>query len=190
MTLSEASANTAPKGAEVELAEETTDKEDEDTPPTKGDDLARDPTPDNPHMKTQQTPPALDDLDKPGEKDDKEVRETARPEEQVNPNKVPPKDTESRLRRASVSMLRLPSKLSAAPPSPNQTPTSASRSSSRSVSPAPGQCLGLLERPLVKHITEGIPYNEEQLKMYTVQAIVQKEITFKSVRGEEEKAPV
>jgi hypothetical protein len=58
------------------------------------------------------------------------------------------------------------------------------------VSPAPGQCLGLLERPLVKHITEGIPYNEEQLKRYTVQAIVQKEITFKTVRGEEEKAPV
>ena len=47
-----------------------------------------------------------------------------------------------------------------------------------------------MERPLVKHITEGIPYNEDQLRRYTVQAIVQKEITFKSVRGEEEKAPV
>ena len=179
-THSETSAIPTPKEAEVELTEETTDKEDEDTPPTKGDDLVRDSTPDNPPMKTQQTLPVLDDLDKPKEKADKEVKETVEPEEQGEKdlNKAPPKETEGRIRGASVSLLRLPSRLSAAPPSPNQTSAPASSSSSRSVSPAPGQSLGLLERPLVKHITKGISYNEEQLRRYTIQAIVQKEITF------------
>ena len=191
-THSETSANPTPKEAEVALIDEMADKDDRDIPPTKRDDLVGDSTPDNPPMETHQTLPELDDLDKPKEKVDKEVKETVEPEEQVKKdlNKAPPKETEGRVRGASVSLLRLPSKLSATPPSPNQTPAPASSSSSRSMSPAPGQSLGLLERPLVKHITEGISYNEEQLRRYTIQAIVQKEITFKSVRGEEEKSPV
>jgi hypothetical protein len=127
---------------------------------------------------TPQTPPKLDDLNIPGEQVDSD------------PNKAPPRATEGKTKGTTVSMLRPPSRLSTAPTSPNQTPAPVTRSSSRSVSPAPGQCLGLLERPLVKHIREGIQYSEDQLKRYTVQAIVQKEITFKSVRGEEEKTPV
>ena len=105
-------------------------------------------------------------------------------QEKKEPNKAASKEFEGKVRNSSVSLLRLPSRPSATPPSPNQTP--ASRANNRSVSPAPGQSLGLLERPLVKHITEGIPYNEEQLKSYTIQAIVQKEITYKSLYGEED----
>ena len=169
MTNSETSVNLTPIFAKETTAYDMVERDDGDTPPTKKDDHERGSTSDNLSTETPQTPTELGNLGNPTEKvghldktsnnygenkGEKEVKQADEPNEQVkkDSSKVSPKETEGRVRNSSVSLLRLLSKLSAAPPSPNQTP--ASSSTSRSVSPAPGQSLGLLERPLVKHIRD------------------------------------
>ena len=51
------------------------------------------------------------------------------------------------------------------------------------------QELGLLEYPLIRHITESKPYSEDELKQYVVQAIKQGAITFRTVNDEIEETP-
>ena len=118
----------------------------------------------------------------------KHAEELANPERK-EPNKELDKDIQGKLRSCSVSLLRPPSRLSITPSSPNQTPVS-TNGNNRAVSPTPNQSLRLLERPLVRHLNKGTPYNEEQLKSYVILAIVQGEITYRSINDEVEKTPI
>ena len=108
--------------------------------------------------------------------------------EKRDTNKDSAKDIQGRLRSCSVSLLRPLSKLSITLSSPNHTPVSPNGNQA-GVSPTTNQGLRLLEHPLIKYLTEAIPYSEEQLKSYVIQAVVQGEITYKAINDKIEETP-
>ena len=49
--------------------------------------------------------------------------------------------------------------------------------------------MSLLEFPLIRFITESTPYSDEEVNQYVIQAIKQKEITYKTVNDEIDETP-
>ena len=102
-------------------------------------------------------------------------------------------NVQTRLRACSVSvsMLKPPS---GKPPSTPTTPNQAlfpSKLPSQPASPStkPNQGLSLLEFPLIRFITESTPYSDEEVNQYVIQAIKQREITYRTVNDEIDETP-
>ena len=91
------------------------------------------------------------------------------------------------------SMLKSPSiRLPTTPTSPNQSllPPSQNPLSAPSPSSKTPQGLGLLEFPMIRHMTENRKYNDDELKIYVIEAIKQGEITYKVMNDELEESPI
>ena len=50
--------------------------------------------------------------------------------------------------------------------------------------------LGLLEYPMLRYITENRPYDDDDIKLYVIEAIKQSEITYQVEKGEIEESPI
>ena len=106
---------------------------------------------------------------------------------------IPPK---SRVRGCSVSMKSMleppSSRLPTTPTSPSQSlfPPSQPPQSTPSPSSKSTQGLGLLEFPMIRHMSENRKYTEDKLKLYVIEAIKQGEITYKFLNDEIEESSI
>ena len=117
-------------------------------------------------------------------------------DENSDPSDAADTNTTSRTRACSVSMksmLKPPSiRLPTTPTSPNQSLLSPSQPPLTTPSPSSKttQGLGLLEFPMIRHMTENRKYTEDELKLYVIEAIKQSEIVYKVQNDEMEESPI